>query len=180
MLVLRSRLSLQSTPMCQESVGLIRCCQTQAYNTSVKHDTTNLSRRISNPAHAMFRHSTGHRKDHNQSGLSTRAQGVQRSQYEEGHLQNAARQVLSLRSELDSLRTKQLSAACSGAINKLDALCQSGHHEEVAAALAQVHSCNQTIYRPYLLPREIKSYGLGWALLLSIELVDMTECGHRI
>ena len=143
MLVLRSRHSLQSTPMSQQGIGLIRCCQTlAARNTSVKHDTTNLSRRISNPTHAMFRLKTGHRRDHSQRGLSTRAQGVQQSQCEEGHLQNAARQVLSLRSELDSLRTKQLSAACSGAINKLYALCQSGHHEEVAAALAQVHSCN--------------------------------------
>ena len=130
MLVLPSRACL-----CQAGVGLIRCCQTPAaHASSVKHNTTNLNRRISSPAHALFR--LGHRKD--QSPVSTRAQGVQQSESDETHLQDAVAHVLSLRSELDSLMARQLSPACSVAIKKLEALCQSGHHEQVAAAFAQV------------------------------------------
>ena len=135
MLVLPSRHALRRTPLCQAGVGLIRCCQTPAaHASSVKHNTTNLNQRISSPAHALFR--LGHRRD--QSPVYTRAQGVQQSESDETHLQDAVAHVLSLRSELDSLMARQLSPACSVAIKKLEALCQSGHHEQVAAAFAQV------------------------------------------
>ena len=134
-LVLPSRHALQSTPLCQGGVGLIRCCQTPAaHATSVKRNTTNLSRRISNPGHALFR--LGHRKD--QSTVSTRAQVVQQSDFDEKHLQDAVVHVLSLRSDLDRLAANKPTPACSVAIKQLDAMCQSGHHEEVAAAFAQV------------------------------------------
>ena len=138
MLVLPSTHALRSTPLCQAGVGLIRCCQTPAaLASSVKHNTTNLNRRISSPAHALFR--LGRQKD--QSPVSTRAQGVQQSESDETHLQDAVVHVISLRSELDRMvahAVQQLSPACSIAVKKLDALCQSGHHEQVAMTFAQV------------------------------------------
>ena len=135
MLVFPSRHSLQSTPLCQQGVGLVRCRQTPAaHASSVKHNTTNFNPRISSPAHALFR--LGRWKD--QSTVSARAQGVQQSESDQTHLQDALVHVLSLRSELDSLMARQLSPACIVAIKKLDAFCQSGHHEQVAAAFAQV------------------------------------------
>ena len=142
-LVLRSRHSVQSTSLHQQRVGS-RWSQTiytpAARNISVKLDTggtTNLSGCISNAADILSRR--GHREK--QRRVSARAHDVEQSESDD---QEAVRHVLLLRFELDSLRTKQLSPACSTAIRKLDALCQSGHHEEVAAAFAQVQFCNRT------------------------------------
>ena len=142
-LVLCSRHSLQSTSLHPERVGS-RWRQTiytpAARSISVKLDTggtTNLSGCIGNAADVLF--CRGHRGK--QRRVSARAHDVEQSESDE---QEAVRHVLSLRFELDSLRTKQLSPACNTAIRKLDALCQSGHHDEVAAAFAQVQLCNRT------------------------------------
>ena len=141
-LVLCSRHSLQSTSLHHERVGSRwrRTIYTPAARSiSVKPDTggtTYLSGCISNAVDVLIRR--GHREK--QRRVSARAHDVEQSESEE---QEAVRHVLSLRLELDSLRTQQLSLACSTAIRKLDALCQSGHHEEVAAAFAQVRLCNR-------------------------------------
>ena len=144
-LVLRSRHALQSTSLCLEGVGLVRGQTLAARATTVMHHTTNLSRRITNPAHALF--PLGHRRCQSRIRTSTRAHGVQQSEPDEKHLQDAVMHVLSLRSELDTLKQKQLSPACIVAVKQMHALCQSGHREEVAAVLAQVQSCACALHR---------------------------------
>lgn len=143
-MLLRSRHALQCIPLRPERFGLVRCPSTARANWNAVRHHTNLSGSIGNAADAVF--CRGHRSD--QGRVFARAHDVQQCESDDGHLQDAARVVLTLRYELDSLEQKQLSPACSTAINQLEALCQSGHQEEVAEALAQVHFCIRNMYMP--------------------------------
>lgn len=179
-LVLRSKHALQCIPLRPEGFGLIRCRSTARANwNSVKHHT-NLSGRLGSAADAVF--CRGPRSD--QGRVFACAHNVQQCESDEGHLQDAAKFVLSLRSELDSLERKQLSPACSTAINQLVALCQSGRQEEVAEALAQVLFCNRTMYMPAVPVKHThckanKLYDY-FPILLNRKLSVMTASGHDL